>query len=60
MDGGERLPAAIAGSVLDRRFEAPAPNRKWIADFTYIWTTESWLYVAAVFHLFSRAWSAGR
>ena len=34
--------------VLDRRFEAPAPNRKWVADFTYIWTGEGWLYVAAV------------
>ena len=35
-------------------FEAPAPNRKWIADFTYIWTAEGWLYVAAVVDLFSR------
>jgi putative transposase len=32
----------------------PAPNRKWIADFTYIWTAEGWLYVAAVLDLFSR------
>ncbi len=31
-----------------------APNRKWIADFTYIWTAEGWLYVAAVIDLFSR------
>jgi putative transposase len=40
--------------VLDRTFEAPAPNRKWIADFTYVWTAEGWLYVAAVVDLFSR------
>ncbi len=40
--------------MLDRRFEAPAPNRKWIADFTYIWTAEGWLYEAAVIDLFSR------
>jgi transposase InsO family protein len=33
---------------------APAPNRKWIADFTYVWTAEGWLYVAAVIDLFSR------
>jgi transposase InsO family protein len=39
---------------LDRSFEAPAPNRKWIADFTYVWTAEGWLYVAAVVDLFSR------
>jgi len=38
--------------VLDRSFEAPAPNRKWIADFTYVWTAEGWLYVAAVVDLF--------
>ena len=30
------------------------PNRKWIADFTYIRTAEGWLYVAAVIDLFSR------
>jgi putative transposase len=45
---GERQDAAVAANVLDRSFEAPAPNRKWIADFTYVWTAEGWLYVAAV------------
>ena len=44
----------IAGNVLDRQFSADAPNRKWVADFTYIWTAEGWLYVAAVIDLFSR------
>ena len=44
----------LSANVLDRRFEAPAPNRKWVADFTYIWTGEGWLYVAAVLDLFSR------
>ena len=53
-DCGERQTAAIAANTLDRSFEAPAPNRKWIADFTYIWTAEGWLYVAAVIDLFSR------
>ena len=46
--------SAVAPNVLDRSFEAPAPNRKWIADFTYVWTAEGWLYVAAVVDLFSR------
>src|SRR5512132_3307812 len=41
-------------NVLDRSFDASAPNRKWIADFTYVWTAEGWLYVAAVIDLFSR------
>ena len=40
--------------MLDRTFEATAPNCKWIADFTYVWTAEGWLYVAAVIDLFSR------
>lgn len=53
-DLGERQVSAIATNVLDRSFEAAAPNRKWIADFTYIWTAEGWLYVAAVIDLFSR------
>jgi putative transposase len=53
-DLGERQAAAVASNVLDRSFEAAAPNRKWIADFTYVWTAEGWLYVAAVVDLFSR------
>lgn len=51
-DTGQR--AAVSDNLLDRAFEASAPNRKWIADFTYIWTVEGWLYVAAVVDLFSR------
>jgi len=54
LDLGERQTTAIAPNVLDRSFKAPAPNRKWIADFTYVWTAEGWLYVAAVIDLFSR------
>ena len=53
-DTGERAVSAIAPNVLDRQFHAPVPNTKWIADFTYIWTGEGWLYVAAVIDLFSR------
>ena len=53
-DEGELLVPAIAPNVLDRQFVASGPNQKWIADFTYIWTAEGWLYVAAVVDLFSR------
>ena len=53
-DLGARQAAAVAPNVLDRAFAAPAPNRRWIADFTYVWTAEGWLYVAAVIDLFSR------
>jgi putative transposase len=51
-DKGTRHEAA--DNVLDRQFEATAPNQKWIADFTYLWIAEGWLYVAAVIDLFSR------
>ena len=37
-----------------RQFVADAPNKKWVADFTYIWTAEGWLYVAVVLDLYSR------
>ena len=58
-DHGER--SVIDGNVLDRQFSADAPNQKWVADFTYIWTAgpkatagQRWLYAAAVIDLFSR------
>jgi transposase InsO family protein len=40
--------------VLDRRFAADAPDRKWAADITYVHTGEGWLYVAAVIDLCTR------
>lgn len=54
MDTGERSVHAIAPNLLDRDFTATAPNQKWVADFTYLWTLEGWLYVAVVLDLFSR------
>jgi putative transposase len=42
-DLGERQAGAVAANMVDRRFEAAAPNRRWIADFTYVWTAEGWL-----------------
>ncbi len=53
-DEGARIAAAIAPNVLNRQFTAERPNQKWIADFTYVWTAEGWLYVAAVIDLFPR------
>lgn len=53
-DSGVRPVAELAANVLDRQFEAAQPNQKWVADFTYIWTAEGWLYVAVVLDLFSR------
>jgi putative transposase len=53
-DTGVRSTSAVAPNVLDRTFTAASANRKWVADFTYLWTAEGWLYVAAVVDLFSR------
>jgi putative transposase len=53
-DTGELIISAVAPNALDRHFEASAPNKKWVADFTYIWTAEGWLYVAGVIDLYSR------
>jgi putative transposase len=53
-DEGERQMPSVPSNILDRQFEAERPNQKWIADFTYIWTAEGWLYVSAVIDLFSR------
>jgi len=53
-DGGDRQITNVPSNLLDRQFAAEQPNQKWIADFTYIWTAEGWLYVSAVIDLFSR------
>ena len=53
-DEGVRLEHSIAPNVLNRRFEAEGPNKKWAADFTYLWTAEGWLFVAVVLDLYSR------
>ncbi len=53
-DTGLRPEHSIAPNLLQREFDADAPNQKWLADFTYVWTDEGWLYVAVVLDLFSR------
>lgn len=53
VQGGDS-PLSVSPNLLNRQFAAEAPNRKWAADFTYLWTAEGWLYVAAVLDLFSR------
>ena len=53
-EAGQPTQHTIAPNLLQRQFEAEAPNRRWLADFTYIWTAEGWLYLAVVLDLFSR------
>ncbi len=45
---------ATVGNVLDRQFAAPAPNRRWVTDITYLTTRQGWLFLAVVLDLFSR------
>jgi putative transposase len=54
--GGHR-----AGDLLGRDFTAPAPNRRWVADFTYVAAWCGIVYVAFVVDIYSRAivgWAA--
>jgi transposase InsO family protein len=44
----------IAENRLDRDFTAQAPDRKWVADITYIPTAAGWLYLAVMLDLCSR------
>jgi putative transposase len=44
----------VAPNLLDRQFTVAAPNTVWLADLSYIWTREGWLYLAVVLDLFSR------
>jgi transposase InsO family protein len=51
-DSNHSLP--VAPNLLDREFTAEAPDRKWVADITYVPTEQGWLYLAVVLDLFSR------
>ena len=44
----------IAPNLLDRDFNADAPNQKWAGDISCIWTQEGWLYLAVILDLHSR------
>ena len=44
----------VAPNLLDRNFEADGPNQKWLADITFIPTSEGWLYLAAILDLYSK------
>ena len=44
----------IAPNLLNRCFTASMPDMAWVADITYVWTVEGWLYLAVILDLFSR------
>jgi putative transposase len=49
-EGGGQQPI----DLVERKFEASGPNRLWVCDFTYVWTTAGFVYVAFVIDIFSR------
>jgi transposase InsO family protein len=51
-DSRHRQP--VADNLLQRDFGAKAPDRKWVADITYVPTGQGWFYLAAVLDCFSR------
>jgi putative transposase len=51
------VPAAAGqrpADLLERDFSAPAPNRRWVADITYVDTASGFAYTAFVTDLFGR------
>ena len=53
---------AVVSNLLDQNFSAEAPNEKWAADISYIWTAQGWLYLAVMLDLYSRrviGWAVG-
>jgi transposase InsO family protein len=40
--------------LVERQFVAPAPNRLWVADLTYVKTHAGWVYAAFILDVYSR------
>jgi putative transposase len=51
-DSGHGFP--IAPNLLGRNFSTAMRNQVWLADITFVWTGQGWLYLAAIMDLYSR------
>ena len=51
-DSKHSLP--MAANSLNRNFSVDKPNQFWVADITYIYTQEGWLYLPTIMDLYSR------
>ena len=51
-DSRHNLP--VAPNLLGQDFVTERPDQVWLADVTYLWTDEGWLYLACVLDLYSR------
>jgi transposase InsO family protein len=47
-------PWTVAPNRLQRQFAVAAPDRVWVADVTYLETSEGWLYLAVLIDLYAR------
>ena len=45
---------AVAPNLLERNFTAPAPDKVWVSDITYLATRTGWLYLTVIIDVFSR------
>ncbi|HEC2181209.1 TPA: IS3 family transposase [Staphylococcus delphini] len=51
-DSKHHLP--VYPNLLNQLFKVSQPGSVWVADITYVYTREGWLYLATVMDLFSR------
>ena len=51
-DSKHNLPVAL--NLLKQDFDVKEPNKVWLADITYVFTAEGWLYLASIMDLGSR------
>ena len=51
-DSRHNLP--VVPNLLERDFSAPAPDKVWVSDITYLATRTGWLYLTVIIDVFSR------